>query len=64
MRGLDDSTTGNKSIFDYSDDTTLDEVSIRLSCRFLNIIAVNNLPQYKRTLFKSPIFQESKKSLC
>lgn len=40
---LDDSTAGNQCILDNSNNPPLNEVSIRLSSCFLNIVTINDL---------------------
>ena len=42
---LDDSSTGDHSIFYYSYYAALNEVAVRLSCCFLHIIAVDYLEE-------------------
>lgn len=42
-KSLDDSSTRNQGVFDYSNDPTLYKVSICFSGRFLHIVAVNDL---------------------
>lgn len=42
---LDYGSTWNQGILYYSDNPTLDEIAIRLSCSFLHIVTVDNLKQ-------------------